>query len=63
MDRRGSLEVEDLLKIILILVVVWIGLEIIGEALGLLTGLIGFLPDILSLVIIIVVILWLLDRI
>lgn len=63
MDKRGSLEAEDLLKLILLLVVVWIVLEIIGTALGLLTGLFGFIPEILGLVIIAVVVLWLLDRI
>jgi hypothetical protein len=63
MDNSGSLEAEDLLKLILLLVVVWIVLEILGTALGLLTGLFGFVPELLGLVIIVVVILWLLDRI
>lgn len=63
MDNTGSLEAEDLLKLILLLVVVWIVLEILGTAFGLLTGLFGFLPEVLGLIIIVVVILWLLDRI
>ena len=63
MNRRGALEAEDLLKLVLLLVVVWIVIEILGATLGLLTGLFGLLPDVLGLVIIVLVILWLLDRI
>lgn len=59
MDRRGALEAEDLLKLVLLLVVVWIALEILGEIIGLL----GLIPNVLGIVIIVLVVLWLLDRI
>jgi len=60
MDFRGALDVEDLLKIILVLVVVWLVLQILGEALHTITALVG---PILGLVIAALIILWLLDRI
>ncbi|NHX37020.1 MULTISPECIES: DUF7554 family protein [Halolamina] len=63
MDTRGSLEAEDLLKLILLLVVVWLAIELLGEVLQLFTGLLGLIPDLLGIVIIVLVILWLLDRI
>jgi len=63
MDRRAKLEAEDLLKLILLLVVAWLVIGLLGEVLELFTGLLGFLPDLLGLVIIVLVVLWLLDRI
>lgn len=63
MDTRGDLEAEDLLKLILVLVVVWLAIGLLGEVLDLFTGLLGLVPDILGLVIVVLVILWLLDRI
>jgi len=63
MNSRGGIDADDLLKLILLLVVIWIGIEILGATLGLLTGLFGLLPDILGLIIVIVVVLWLVDRI
>jgi len=63
MNTRGKLEAEDLLKLILVLVVAWLAIELLGEVLQLFTGLLGLLPDILGIVIVVLVILWLLDRI
>lgn len=63
MNRRGDIGAEDLLKLILVLVVVWLAIELLGEVLELFTGLLGLLPDLLGFLIIVLVILWLLDRI
>jgi len=63
MNTRGSLEAEDLLKLILVLVVAWLVIELLGEVLELFTGLLGLIPDLLGIAIIVLVILWLLDRI
>lgn len=63
MNRRGALEAEDLLKLVLLLVVVWLGLEILGAVFDLFTDVLAFLPNVLGIVIIVLVILWLLDRI
>jgi len=63
MNRRGNLEAEDLLKLILLLVVAWLVIGLLGEVLELFTGLLSLLPNLLGLVIVVLVILWLLDRI
>jgi hypothetical protein len=60
LDKRGALDAEDLLKIVLLLVIVWIGIEILGE---LVDFLVGPLSSILGVIIIVLIILWLLDRI
>ena len=58
-----SLDVEDLLKIVLLLVVVLIVLEIIGEVLGWMAWLLGPFRPLLGLIIVVLIVLWLLDRI
>jgi len=61
--HRASLDVGDLLKLVLVLVVVWLALEIVGEVFDLFFGLLGFLPDLLGLAVVVLIVLWLLDRI
>jgi hypothetical protein len=63
MDTRAALEAEDLLKIILVLVVVWIAVEIVGEIIGAFTALLGPFRPVLGLLIVVLIVLWLLDRI
>lgn len=63
MDTRGNLEAENLLKLILLLVVLWLVIGLLGEVLDLFVGLLGLVPDILGLIIVVLVILWLFDRI
>lgn len=60
---RAKLDVDTLLKIVLILVVVWVALEIVGEILGLFAFILGPLSSLLGLVVIVLIILYLLDRI
>lgn len=60
---RGSLDVETLLKLVLVLVVVWIAVEILSEVVGLFLGVFGFLRPVIGLVIVALIVLWLLDRI
>lgn len=55
-----TLEAEDLLKIVLLLVIVWIGLEIIGAFIEFIAG---PFSSIIGLLIVIVIVLYLLDRI
>ncbi|SEL00517.1 DUF7554 family protein [Haloferax larsenii] len=59
----GGIEVEDLLKLVLVLVVVWLALEILGEVLGLFTALLGPFRPVLGLVVVVLIVLWLLDQI
>ncbi|WP_248895781.1 DUF7554 family protein [Haloplanus halobius] len=61
--NRGSIDVEDLLKLVLILVVVWLALSVVEQAFDIVFGLFGFLQPLIGLLIAIVIILWLLDRI
>jgi hypothetical protein len=60
MDRRADIEVETLLKIVLVLVVVWIGLEIVESVVDFVFG---PFKSVFGLIIIVVIVLWLLDRI
>lgn len=60
MDTRGGLSVEGLLKIVLILVIIWIGLEILEAVVG---ALLGPLSPLVGLLILVLIVLWLLDRI
>lgn len=61
-DRRGVIEVETLLKVILVLVLIWIVLEILGEIVQTSLALLGPFRPLLGLAIVILIILWLLDR-
>lgn len=63
MNTRGGIDVEDLLKLVLVLVVVWLLVEILGGVFGLLRGVFGLLPDLLGVIILVLIVLWLLDRI
>lgn len=63
MGDSAKLDVDDLLKIVLVLVVIWLILEIAGEILQLTFGLLGPLQPIIGLIVLILIVLWLLDRI
>ncbi len=56
------MDAEGLLKVVLVLVLVWILLEIIGELLGILGWLLGPFQPLLGLVIVVLIVLWLFDR-
>jgi ABC-type enterochelin transport system permease subunit len=62
-DKRADLEAESLLRIVLVLVVVWLVLEIVGEFVGIATALVGPFRPVLGLLVVAVIVLWLLDRI
>jgi len=62
MDRAG-LEVEDVRKIVLVLVVLWLALEIVGEVLEITLGLLSPLSPLLGLIVLVLIVLWLVDRI
>jgi hypothetical protein len=60
---RAAIEVEDLLKVVLVLVVVWLALEIVGEVFDLFVGLLNLFPTVIGVLIVVLIVLWLLDRI
>lgn len=59
---RGAIEAEDLLKVILVLVLVWIGLEIVETVVDTSLALLGPLRPLVGIVIVALIVLWLLDR-
>jgi hypothetical protein len=61
--NRALLDVDDLLKLVLVLVVVWLALEVVGEVFDIFFGLLGFLPELVGLVVVVLIVLRLLDRI
>lgn len=61
--NRGKLDVDTLLKILLVLVVVWIALEVVGEILGLFAAILGPLQPLLGLALVALIVLYLLDKI
>jgi hypothetical protein len=63
MDTRGDLDADSLLKIILVLVVLWLVFEIVGEVLQMLGWLLGPLRPFIGLLVLVLIVLWLLDRI
>lgn len=60
---RGDIEVETLLKIVLVLVVLWLGLEVLESVLGLLSWILAPLKPLIGLLLLVLIVLWLLDRI
>lgn len=60
---RGKIDVETLLKIILVLILFWLVLEVIDLTFDILGGLLGPFTNIFGLIIAALIVLWLLDRI
>jgi hypothetical protein len=56
--ERAALDIDDLLKIILVLVIVWLVIEVITEFLGFLFG---PLSSAVGLVLLVVLVLWYFD--
>ncbi|WP_410766096.1 hypothetical protein [Haloferax sp. DFSO60] len=60
---RAKLEADSLIRIVLVLVLIWVALEIVGEILDIFSWLLGPLQPLLGLAVIAIIVLWLLDRI
>ena len=56
------MDTDGLVRLLLVLAVVWVALEVVGELLGLLLGPLVFLRPLLGLVLLAVVGLWLYRR-
>ena len=61
-DDRADIGAESLLRILLVLVVIWIGLEVVSELLGVLGWLLGPFKPLLGLGIVVLIVLWLTGR-
>lgn len=60
--NRASVDVDDLLKIVLGLVIVWLALEVLGALLSITGTLIRMLPQLLGIVIVVLIVLYLTDN-
>ena len=60
---RATVDAEDLLKVVLVLVIVWLALEVLGELLDIALGLLGLFRPFLGLLVLALIVLFLLDRI
>lgn len=57
-----NIDVEDLLKVVLLLVVVWLVLEIVGFFVRLTLSAFHFLQPVIGIALVVLIALWLLDR-
>lgn len=62
-QSRGNIDTDGLLKIILVLVVIWLGLEVLEAFVGSLADALGVARPIVGLVILALLVAWLLDYI
>jgi len=63
MSRISTFAVEDLLRVLLVLVIAWVGLQLLTDVLAELLGpLYGTLKPVVGVVVLVLVVLWLLDR-
>ena len=62
MTPRGTVDVEDLLRIALLLVVAWLALEVLGALLDVLGRILGALRPLVALAIVALAVYWLLAR-
>lgn len=60
---RGKLDVDTLVKIILILVLIWLALSIVGEIVETFAHILGPASNVIGLIVLVLLVLWLLDRI
>ncbi|MEF8775465.1 MAG: hypothetical protein V5A43_03050 [Haloarculaceae archaeon] len=60
---RGRMNADTLVKVVLVLVVVWLILQIAEEFTSMLRNLLGPFDNVIGLIIVVVIVLWLLDRI
>lgn len=59
---RGDIDTDTLLKIVLVLAVVWLVLEVLEVFLDTLQFVFAFLPKVLGIALIVLIVLYLLDR-
>jgi hypothetical protein len=60
---RADVDTDTLLKVVLVLAVIWLVLEILGEFLDALAFILAPLPKLFGLALIVLIVLYLLDRI
>lgn len=63
LDRLKHIEVEDLLKIVLILVIIWLALEVIGFFVRITLGTFRFVQPLIGVILVVLLLLWLVKRV
>lgn len=64
MSPRAKLDVDDLLRVLLVLVIIWLALELITEVLSWVLGpVFAIAKPLIGLVVLALIVLWLVDRI
>lgn len=64
MSLRAKLDVDDLLRVLLVLVIIWLALELISEVLSMVLGpFFALAKPLIGLVVLALIVLWLVDRI
>jgi len=57
-----DVDTDTLLKVVLVLVVVWLALEVLDAFVDVVRGVFGFLPNLIGVAIVVLIVLYLLDR-
>ena len=57
-----DVDTDTLLKVVLVLVVVWLALEVLETFVDVVRGVFGFLPNLIGVAIVVLIVLYLLDR-
>lgn len=60
---RATLDVEDLLRIVLVLVAIWLVLSIVSKLVDAFASILAPASDLIGLVVLLLIVLWLIDRI
>ena len=59
---RGAIDVDTLLRIVLVLVVVWVTLELLDVVVDLALGVLGLFRPLIGVIVLVLIVLYLLDR-
>ena len=59
---RGAVDADTLLRIVLVLVVVWVALEVLDVVVDLALGVLGLFRPLIGLIVLVLIVLYLLDR-
>lgn len=59
---RGAVDADTLLRIVLVLVVVWVALELLDVVVDLALGVLGLFRPLIGVIVLVLIVLYLLDR-
>lgn len=59
---RAAVDADTLLRVVLVLVVVWVALEVLDVVVDLALGVLGLFRPLIGLIVVVLIVLYLLDR-